>query len=63
MARGCRLVRPRQDPRRRVDYVTVPQASFNSISRQGVGPTVDLSMRSDGHFVVMADVQVSSAGR
>eukprot|EP00959_Pyramimonas_sp_CCMP1952_P405333 8495497-Pyramimonas_sp.AAC.1 len=51
-----------QDPRRRSDYVTLPQASLNWISRQGFDPTVGVSMRYDDHFVVMADVHVSSAG-
>eukprot|EP00959_Pyramimonas_sp_CCMP1952_P221529 4631004-Pyramimonas_sp.AAC.1 len=39
-----------------MDYIIVPQASLNVVSRQGVDPSVDLSMRADDHFAVTADV-------
>ena len=45
-----------QEPRHRIDYVALPQASLMSVGLQGVDPAIDLSVRADDRFFVRADM-------
>eukprot|EP00959_Pyramimonas_sp_CCMP1952_P008925 186488-Pyramimonas_sp.AAC.1 len=46
------------DPRHRIDYITVPCGQLSCVTPQSVEVDLDLSLRSDDHFVVSADVHV-----